>query len=189
MPLPSAYRRDSSKDEPDYFPTAAPITEALMPYLGDVSNKTCLEPAAGGGHMVDVLEKYFKHVVAADLHDPEGRGWGGCDFLMEDPPALYDRFDWLITNPPFKLARQFMKRAPEFAHNYAFLGRLQLLESASRYQDVWSVNPPSIVAVFVSRINFAKNRLPTPDDGGSPVCYAWFIWHKRNHDAEIRWIV
>ena len=186
MVLHQAFRRDN-RPGADYFPTDRPITEALLPFLGEgLEGMTCLEPAAGGGHMVDVLEDTFSSVTGSDINDPEGRGWGNQDFLTLPVPEV--KYDWLITNPPFKLAERFINRAGLFAFNYAFLGKIQLLEGQSRYNSIFKDNPPSVVAVFVKRVNFYINRLPTSNDVGSPMCYAWFIWKQGNNDCRVAWI-
>ena len=186
MALHAAFRRDN-RPGPDYFPTAPPITEAVLPFLGGgLAAMTCLEPAAGGGHMVDVLARHFRRVVGSDILDPAGRGWGGQDFLHARPPKK--KYDWLVTNPPFRLAERFILRAGMFAHNYAFLGKLSLLEGQSRYRNIFRRNPPSVVAVFVKRQNFYIDRLPTDEDVGSPICYAWFVWRRDDKGCRIEWI-
>ena len=63
----------------DYFPTPPWATLALMEKLAipKGSPLTCCEPAAGGGHMSDVLADFFAVVDSSDIVDHEGRGWGG----------------------------------------------------------------------------------------------------------------
>ena len=157
----------------DYYPTPRWATEALLDIIGSSDLGTCLEPAAGGGHMVDVLAERFRETHASDLCDPEGRGWGGRDFLSAEPPA--EKYDWLITNPPFTLVERFVSRAPLFAERFAFLARLSLLEGKGRLRTLWSRMPPTQVAVFSKRVVMVKGRLPPPQVAGA-IAYAWFIW-------------
>ena len=166
-------KRDVSRASADYYPTPPWATRALLRRINAGEEDVCLEPAAGGGHMADILGERFGEVVASDLYDPEGRGWGGVDFLTAPPPAR--PYDWLITNPPFTLAADFIERAPLFARRYAFLARLQLLEGKDRYRRVWSLNPPSRIAVFTTRVAMVEGRL-APPGVSSPTCFAWFIW-------------
>ena len=118
MPAPDFVRRDADKHGLDYYPTPPWATEALLAHpaihLGTqpLEKQSCLEPAAGGGHMVDVLEQHFGKVYAADIADPEGRGWGDNDFLDYQPAIktlgdmapihndgyLKHRYNWAITN-------------------------------------------------------------------------------------------
>ena len=179
----------------DYYPTPPYATEALIGVLkkaygidrGLLSSMSCLEPAAGGGHMVDVLAQYFGSVDGTDIIDPESRGWGGVDFLTCVAPDPERRHDWLITNPPFKLADQFIQRAPQFARNYAMLARLSLLEGIGRYQKIWSKRPPSTVAIFVKRLMMVEGRLPRKGES-SAVCYAWFVWSQSQSGDAIMFI-
>lgn len=75
-PVPRSARAVmASRREPpgslDFFPTPPWATRALMqhvlaaePYL-----RTCWEPAAGRGHMADVLAEYFDTVHRSDVYD------------------------------------------------------------------------------------------------------------------------
>ena len=170
----------------DYYPTPYWATRALIPFLGDISDKTCIEPAAGGGHMVDILDQYFKEVRAVDIVDPENRGYEKHDFLTLDKPD--SPYDWLITNPPFKLITEFIVRYPEYAKNCAILARLSLLESKGRYNKIWKQYPNVEVAVFVKRLMMVEGRLAVDGDGGSALCFAWFIWREDAKSSKISWI-
>ena len=182
-------RRTASLAGLDYYPTPEWATEALFQFIDtDRRIDTCLEPAAGGGHMVDVLADHFWQVRASDIADPEQRGWGGQDFLLEPAPPC--KFDWLITNPPFKLAEKFILRAPKFAFRFAFLARLSLLEGQGRFRNLWQVMPPTQVAVFTRRVTMVEGRLADPSVS-SATCYAWFIWGngwQLGHPPELTWI-
>ena len=176
----------------DYYPTPPAATHALLsiikgfyPHPDALSGLSCLEPAAGGGHMSDVLQEAFGKVEASDIADPEGRGWGGQDFLQSSPPER--KYDWLITNPPFRLAEQFILRASDFARNWAFLCRLSLLEGIGRYTHIWQTMPPSLVAVFVKRLAMVEGRLPNKQDPAA-VCYAWFVWKENDRSGRVTWI-
>ena len=101
-------QRLEAADSPDDFPTPPWATRALMEYVlrGSlaVSDMSCLEPACGAGHMSNVLADYFRFVESSDIHD---YGFGRTiDFFEYKNTA--DQFDWLITNPPFRLAEEFV---------------------------------------------------------------------------------
>ena len=182
-------KRDIPREgELDYFPTPPWATLALMAQLGieEGSSLTCCEPAAGGGHMSDVLEGFFAAVDSSDIADPEGRGWGGRDFLTAAPPPVL--YDWLITNPPFKLADQFAVKGLAHARNMALLCRIAFLEGQRRHDNLFSRQPPSEVAVFSQRLTILKGRVDEQAAGGA-VCYAWFIW-RDGHDGPpaVTWI-
>jgi hypothetical protein len=64
---------------------------------------TCWEPAAGLGDMVKPLREFFREVYASDIAEHNG-GHEVADFLWPSDR----RVDFVVTNPPFKLAEQFI---------------------------------------------------------------------------------
>jgi len=55
----------------DYYPTPPYATHALCGWIRrnvyDTSGMTVYEPAAGGGHMAEVLRQYFGAVITSDI--------------------------------------------------------------------------------------------------------------------------
>ena len=180
----------------DYYPTPYAATVSLMEWIEDnidntLDEKICLEPAAGGGHMIDVLLSYFGQVIGRDIADPEGRGWGGHDYLKPDPIADDAVYDWVITNPPFKLAEQFVdKMLGQAVDGVAVLARLAFLEGQKRYNTLFKRRPPTDVLVFSERLQMVPGRLPDKTDGASAAAYAWFVWDQANNKKEthIHWL-
>src|SRR5262249_49641470 len=110
-------QRTEPGDSPDDFPTPPWATRGLIEHViegkGALPKMTCLEPACGAGHMAKVLKEYFREVRCADAYD---YGYGAVrDFLT----TAYERnsVDWVITNPPFRLAEKFILRALPMARN------------------------------------------------------------------------
>src|ERR1700688_2113805 len=137
-------QRNESKDSPDDFPTPPWATRALMEHVLDeketLGSLTCLEPACGAGHMSKVLWEYFGHVRSADAFD---YGYGVVeDFLAQ--PFEARSVDWIITNPPFRLAEEFVLRALNIARcGVAILARTVFLESVGRYDVIFRNRPPA----------------------------------------------
>src|SRR5690606_216504 len=121
-------------------------TRALLEHLnawGDVSTETCWEPACGEGHMVRVLAEGFRTAWASDVH-PYGfvRDAGFLhDFVGMVPPPipeLADGPDWIVTNPPFRLASAFVRRGLEVARvGVALLVRTTFLEGVERHRTLF----------------------------------------------------
>lgn len=163
----------------DFFPTPGWATRALMEHVLVVPpTATVLEPAAGGGHMAVVLQEYFQAVTATDLTTH--------DFLSG---VHTDQYDWVITNPPFAKALDFVLQALPLAKiGVAMLVRINFLASASRVYDLFYPHPPALVAVFSERIGFkygvAEPNVPTATD------FCWVIWKadKPRGPTEIIWI-
>ena len=96
-------QRSEPADSLDYFPTPPWGTRVLCEQLiKPNSTDTILEPACGEGAMAETLKEYTANVTASDIFD---YGYGDvADYLNTDMP----NYDWVITNPPFKLAKEFI---------------------------------------------------------------------------------
>ena len=169
-------QRTEPKDSPDDFPTPPWATRALLEYVisdHEISSQTCLEPACGAGHMARVLDDYFADVRSADAYH---YGFGEIrDFLTY--PCETNAVDWVITNPPFRLAEEFVLRALRVArHGVAILARTVFLESSGRYRRIFEENPPSKFAQFVERVPMVKGRLDIK--ASTATGYAWLVWEK-----------
>jgi hypothetical protein len=96
-------QRTEPSDSLDDFPTPPWAIRALLEHVIRYDfhkSMYCLEPACGAGHMAKVLKEYFENVISSDIHD---YGYGKVqDFLQS-----YICCDWVITNPPFRLAQNF----------------------------------------------------------------------------------
>lgn len=178
-------QRAASPGALDFFPTPPWATRALIrDVLGEanVAGLRCWEPAAGEGHMAEVLREFFAVVHASDVHD-YGRGYAIGDFAGRGGLDLGDAArcpiaaDWIITNPPFNLASQFLARAlGEAKRGVALLLRTAWLESEDRYRDVFSRTAPSTVAQFVERVPMVKGRWDP--DASSATAYLWLVWER-----------
>ena len=168
-------QRIEPKDSPDDFPTPPWATRALIEHIIPnkfaLSGQNCLEPACGAGHMAKVLKEYFGEVKSFDAYR---YGYGPIrDFLTY--PYEAKAFDWVITNPPFRLAEDFVLRALNVARvGVAILARTVFLESAGRYEAIFSQTPPSRFAQFVERVPMVKGRLD--EKASTATGYAWLVW-------------
>ena len=178
-------RRVEPPDSLDYFPTPPWATRALVERvlidLGTVARAVAWDPACGEGHMAEPLAEYFENVWATDIFDYSSEGQDeAIDFLSEDARDFCrgrGPIDWIITNPPFKVAIDFTLRSLEFAEiGVAMLVRTQWIESSGRYERLFRDRPPTIFAPFVERVPMVKGCWdPTASTATS---YAWFVWLK-----------
>ncbi len=164
-------------DSPDDFPTPPWATRALLEHIisseEQLADQTCLEPACGAGHMAKVLAEYFSEVRYSDAFD---YGYGPIrDFLTH--PYETNSVDWVITNPPFRLAEEFILRAlPIARRGVAILARTVFLESVGRYRRIFEARPPTVVAQFVERVPMVRGRLDA--QASTATGYAWLIWER-----------
>lgn len=176
-------------DSLDYFPTPPWATRALLEHVVglDVGDMVAWEPAAGSGHMSDVLGERFMVVYASDVHDygrgySDGSGYAVGSFVGEGPDVVRvpcEHVDWIITNPPFKLAMEFAERALDVARvGVALLVRSVWSEGRERYERLFSKRPPSIVAAFSERVPMVKGRWDP--QATTATAYSWYVWRKHH---------
>lgn len=184
-------QRSEPHDSLDDFPTPPWATRALCEFLrrewadepADWADFTCREPAANRGHMVKPLAEYFGTVEASDVHD-YGAGFPVADYLFGPVPAMVD---WTITNPPFRLAEQFIERASQSSrHGLAVIVRAAFLEGQGRFERLFSKNPPSFVLQFTERVVMHKGRLAP--EGSTATAYAWLVWIDGETPTRFDWI-
>lgn len=156
----------------DFYETPPSATHSLMKRIK--FNGLVWECACGDGAMSKVIEQY-NPVIASDIII-------GIDFLqtkLEVPN--------IITNPPYKLAEQFVRKANQLAtEKVAMFLRLNFLESQSRYK-MFKELPLEWVLVFCKRQNLYPKGMP--NSAGGVIAYAWFIWNKiYKGKPQIDWI-
>jgi hypothetical protein len=181
-------QRTESVDSLDDFPTPPWGTRALIEHVLDnpagLANQTCLEPACGEGHMAKVLAEYFGDVSASDIH-PYGYG-DVIDFTSH--PIEVGSYDWIITNPPFRLGEDFILKALAAARvGVAMLTRTVFIESVGRYNRIFNVTPPTKFAQFTERVPMVKGRLDAK--ASTATGYCWIVWEKKKRgQPRLVWI-
>lgn len=179
-------QRAEPNDSLDDFPTPPWAGRALMEYvLPEVRGVSCWEPAANRGALVTGLKSYFSHIEASDVHD-YGAGFAVADFLY--PSTKTDPApQWIITNPPFRLAEEFIFKAADQAEaGCAMLVRTAFLESVGRYDRLFRAAPPTIVALFTERVPMVKGRLDKA--ASTATSYSWLVWQHGEDPQPTMWI-
>jgi hypothetical protein len=134
--------------------------------------------------MARPLKEYFAEVHSFDAFD---YGYAPSrDFLTA--PYEAGGFDWVITNPPFRLAEEFVVRAMTIARvGVAILARTVFLESVGRYERIFKHQPLTKFAQFTERVPMIKGRLDAK--ATTATGYAWMVWEKSNTAApQLVWI-
>lgn len=173
-------KRFADLDGPDFFPTPAWATHALIDnekFAGDI-----WECACGNGAMSEVLGAHGNTVISSDLYY-RGYGESGVDFLTTSRRAAN-----IVTNPPYNSAEGFVSVGTKNAqHKFALLLRLAFLEGANRANTIFSHIPPSRVWVFSERITFYPANAEIK--GSGTTAYAWFVWDKEAiGKTELKWL-
>lgn len=155
----TAYKREGS----DYYPTPPEATQALINFLGLESGTRVWEPACGEGHMVSVLEKNGLVVTKSDL-------MYGEDFLK----IPFRECEWIITNPPFSLSEQFIRRCKEYDRPFALLLKSQYWHAKKRLS-IFRETHPSYICPLTWRPDFMFGKRGK----GSPLMdVMWVVWDK-----------
>jgi hypothetical protein len=157
----------------DLYETPAVATRSLLQVerIPDV----VWEPCCGPGAIVRELRAAGRTVIATDLIDY------GCpdstsrrDFLMErEAPA-----SCIVTNPPFKLAEEFVAHALELAPEVYMLLRVAFLEGL-RWQDRGFDRHLARVHIFAPRLPMMHRAgWDGPINNSSAMPFGWFVFHR-----------
>ena len=168
----------TNREKNDFYATPEESTDKLLnvvTFKGDI-----YEPCCGQGHISKVLIKHGYKVTSSDLVD-RGYGTPRVDFLMET-----QKYDNIVTNPPFKNALEFAERALELSrYKVALLLKLSFLEGVAR-RNFFKRYPPEKVWVFSQRQALMKNGEP---HSGGMLALAWFVWSKCNIESPtVGWV-
>lgn len=180
-------QRTEHRDSLDNFPTPPWATRALIEHvIGQerVRGQSVLEPACGEGYMSRVLGEYFATVRSFDIHS---YGYGYVDDFLS---SSWDdnSVDWVITNPPFKAAEEFIGRGLRIARSgVAVLVRTVFIESVGRWERLFKDRPCTTFAQFVERVPIVKGRVDPK--ATTATGYAWLVWDKEaSEHSRIFWI-
>jgi predicted RNA methylase len=179
----------NDRAEDDFYATQSKTTKVLLDVLK--LNGSILEPACGDGHISEVLKEYYpnQEIISTDLVYRD-YGEGNIDFITHD----YERkFDNVITNPPFSLAKEFVEKGLELSNDKVImLLKIQFLESSKRKE--FLINSPlKYIYVFSERQSTLKDGLELNPLNNKPwsttLLLAWFVWEKGYvGDPIVKWL-
>jgi len=170
---------DAERQPDDFYKTPTWAINELL--LRERFPSPVYDPACGDGAITLALEAFgpeyrAEQIKASDIREtPDIRGVTGVDFL--NPPEwarqlARGRYGSIVMNPPFHLNLPFILQALELVdHKLAVFGRIQLLESKERYEQLWVPHPPARVYVFSKRVSCDPN-------GRAIMSFAWYLWDK-----------
>ena len=160
--------------EKDYYATEPRALELLLEL--ESFSKDVWEPAAGGGHLVDVLETHGHKVRKSDIVKRRA-DITELDFLTYQ--GTYDGD--IITNPPYSKGGEFVLKALDTVtegHKVAMFMKITFLEGQDRYNKLYSKYPPKKIYVAVKRLICVRNGDFENQPKATAIAYGWFIWEK-----------
>ena len=174
----SANNTTGKRRKSDFYETPYSMTSHLLESEDFDKSPTVCEPACGAGAISNILQKDFNSVVAYDIEK---------DFLLE--PGQYD---YIITNPPFSLAYEFVEKAKQVAtKKFAFLLPLSYLHGKKRYDGIYMDKKYGLKKVYVFT-RYPMLGEPLREDGKyntGMMVYAWYIFENHYEGAPtINWI-
>ncbi|MDM5141556.1 class I SAM-dependent methyltransferase [Aeromonas bestiarum] len=152
--------------ERELYQTPASAVAALMRCICFRPADTFMEPCRAEGNIYNPVPLPLEQKEWAEIS--QGRDYLAWDFGRQ--------FDVIITNPPFSLTEEFLKKSQsELAPGgtLIYLQRVNFLGSKKRVPFWAEVGFPNKTPILVPRPRFVN--------GGSDSCeYSWFIWDNGN---------
>lgn len=179
--------KDADRQSEDFYATS-PIAIHELCKVEKFSH-IVLEPACGMGHMAEALKEHGYEVMTSDIVDRGYPDTEVLDFFRTTKEYPCD----IITNPPYKCAREFTEHALEIVpkgQKVAMFLKLTFLEGKAR-RKFFKKYPPKKVWVFSERVLCAKNGdfEALKKSAGGAVAYAWFIFEKGYQGpTELGWL-
>lgn len=186
--LGASSHSEKERETNDYYATDPYAIDILINDGGGANlAHNIWEVSCGEGHLSKRLKAYGYNVKSTDLID-RGYGVGGIDFL-----SCEEQFDGdILTNPPYKLAQEFVEHAleliPDGRKVFMFL-KLTFLEGKKR-RKLFDSGCLKTLYVSTSRIPCAKNGdFEKSKKEGSAVAYGWYEFEKGYcGNPMIKWI-
>jgi hypothetical protein len=172
----SATNRGAIRVEADFYPTPIPVIHKLLDNHR-IQDGIIFEPCAGNGNFIKALREfgYSNYIIANELREEEklrlynsgANEIHTYDFLQNE---LNIHPKTIITNPPYSIAEDFIKKCKEQFPNseVIMLLRLAFLERKKRYE-FWQQHPVSKLYILSQRPSFTGK-------GTDATAYAWFVW-------------
>ena len=151
----------------DFYETPYTLTRKFLDVEYFNKNSTVCEPACGGGAISKVLNEYWEddNITAYDKE---------TNFLWD-----YNDYDYIITNPPFSLAFEFIQKAKQLAKSkFALLLPLSYLHGKKRFDEIYSDRDYGLEKVYVFT-RYPMLGEPLREDGKyntGMMVYAWYVW-------------
>lgn len=177
---------DVTREKDDFYATPPLAVKELMKL--ETFDKNVWEPCCGMNHITNVLKDNNYNVKTSDIIDRVNDGSVEIiDFLNYNEKYNGD----IITNPPYKLATEFVYKSIEtitYGHKVAMFLKLTFLETKKRYE-LFKKYPPKVIYVASMRFGCSQTgEFNTDGNTGSAIAYCWYIWEKGyNGDTILKW--
>ena len=193
-------KKKTARRANDDYQTPIGVVSPLLALIDWPRVRSFLEPCAGQGRIIRAAG--LAAAVTETFHGSlaTARSWKWCEIEhgVDYLETKCEPVDLIITNPPFTLALEFLRKSLEEAATVCYLLPLGFLSSTER-RDFWRANPPTNLYTVSARPCFvwvctAKECKGSADpaiaDRGCPDCGArmkrqtdfsdvgWYVWDR-----------
>ena len=181
-------KRVVSKLYSDLYSTPKQALDALHGVVSFDKSKTYFEPCNGLGE----ISNYFKNNLSISMVTNEMYGHSPSNYKEDylNPNSLVAEcwnFDYIITNPPFKTAQEFVQEGFKYAKVQYHLLRLGFLEGKKRKEELFSQKHLKRVFIFSYRISCPKGV--EMEETANAVAYCWCEFDREySGQPELHWL-
>lgn len=181
-------KRNESKDYSDLYNTPVPALDALCEKVDFDKTLMYFEPCNGIG----AISSYFKEKLGIDMITNELNDYAEADYKEDflNPCNLAKEcwdFDCIVSNPPYKKAKEFVIEGFKYATRQYQLLRINFLEGQVRKKELFDLKQLRRVFIFSYRISCSKGT--TEEKQPNAVAYAWFEFDRDYEgNPEIEWL-
>lgn len=165
----SSTNRGAKRKEKDAYPTPSWCTELICNEIAWSECGYFLEPCVGDGAI--------SSVVSAHLGGRNRMFFDWCEISQGRDFLTWDfggrRFDFILTNPPFSIAQEFIERSLSISNCVIMLLPLGFYGSEGRHE-WWTQHEPTAQFILSKRPMFSKNK--DGKWGTDSETYAWLVW-------------
>lgn len=194
--LGNKYTGEVKRVKYDHYPTPIKPVDAICKILSlrmmAYAPENILDPCAGNGVWGRTIKKIYTEaqLYGVDIDPnlekpPEYDFWHTGDYINNY--MANKKFDLIISNPPFKLAEQFIMESFKhitFGGTIAFMLPLGFMGSVGRYKRLFTnKNKPNHIIVSSRRIDFTGQGSPHTDIA----MYIWYGYSKGVPITNIEW--
>lgn len=185
----SSTNRGSERSPQDYYYTPIPTIQDFWKKFCLIENKTIddfpviLDPCAGGDEKRPCAypealkifmfnkddQEAFARFFTVDIRE-DSKATYKCDYLSDS----FGEYTLIISNPPFSLFEQFVRKSlTELTKNgyLIYLLRLNAAGGQKRRVEFWNDNKPKAIYIHSKRPSFCKGSTDSNE-------YAHFVWQK-----------
>lgn len=175
------FAHGENRNPNDFYNTPYRMTEHLLRVENFDKSLSVCEPATGNDGITNVLRKNWKPELITS-YDMER------DFFQDT-----NSYDYIITNPPFSQAIEFIHQAKRLAkYKFCLLLPLNYLHGKKRYEEVYKDTLYGLARLHVFTRSILMNDDPIRDDGKVPagmLVFAWYVFENGYREApQITWI-